>query len=122
MQVPSRLEWGMQKKAHDTAQAVPQISVGPHPRTSIDFLLTKVDHLAEEGWHELWKQRSYRGQSVYDIEGPKGKPLLPSTHKGGLWLKHIGHGRTDCFAAMLPLGSIAIISTWQGMSTASASA
>ena len=68
MQVPSRLEWGVQKKAHDAAKAVPRISVGPHPRTSIDFLLAKADRLAEGDWHELWKQGSYRGQLVYLLD------------------------------------------------------
>ena len=91
MQVPSRLEWGVQKKAHDAAKAVPRISVGPRPRTSIDFLLAKADRLAETDWHELWKQGSYRGQSVFSIEGSKGKPLLPSARKGGPWLKYVGH-------------------------------
>jgi len=83
MQVPSRLEWGMQKKAHDAAKVVPRISVGPRPRTSIDFLLAKADRLAEMDWHELWKQGSYQGQSVFSMEGSKGKPLLPSARKGG---------------------------------------
>ena len=81
----------MQKKAHDAAKAVPQISVGPCPWTSINFLLTKADHLAESDWHELWKQGSYQGQAVFSIEGSKGKPLLPSTRKGGPWLKYVGH-------------------------------
>ena len=39
----------------------------------------------------MWKQDSYRGWSVFDIEGPKGKPLTPSTRKGGPWLKYVGH-------------------------------
>ena len=91
MQVPSRLEWGMQKEAHDTAKAVPRISVGPRLRTSIDFLLAKADRLAEKDWHRLWQQSSYRGQSVYPIEESRGKPLLPSTRKGGPWLKYVGY-------------------------------
>ena len=91
MQVPSRLEWGVQKKAHDAAAAVPRISVGLRPQTSIDFLLAKADRLAEESWHELWQQASYRGSSVFDIENSKGKSLKPSTRKGGPWLKYVGH-------------------------------
>ena len=43
-----------------------------------------LNRASRKGRHKL-------RQSVYPIEGSKGKPLLPSTRKGGPWLKYVGH-------------------------------
>jgi hypothetical protein len=83
--VPSRLEWGMQKQAHDAAIAL-KIAVGRCPRTSCDFMLQRFDIEATKAWHEKFKDPSYHGHSFLDLKGSKGCPLQPSTCKGGPWM------------------------------------
>jgi hypothetical protein len=83
--VPSRLEWGVQKQAHDAAVAL-KIAVGRRPRTSRDFMLQRFDVEATKAWHEKFKDPSYRGHSFLDLKGSKGRPLQPSTCKGGPWM------------------------------------
>jgi hypothetical protein len=87
---PSRFEWCVHKKAHDVATSL-RISRGPRPRTSQDFKLALLNKEALHEWHSLFKQGSYRGKWFLDLNGPKDKPLKPMTHKGGPWLRHLGH-------------------------------
>jgi hypothetical protein len=84
--VPSRFEWGVHQKAHDVATSF-RISLGVRPRTSKDFLSAGLDESAVKEWHELFKQPGYRGASFLDLNGPKDKPLKPSTHKCGPWMR-----------------------------------
>jgi ribonuclease HI len=87
---PSRFKWHVHKKAHDVAMSL-RISRGPHPWMSQDFKLAILDEEALCEWHSLFKQGSYRGRQFLDLNGPRDKPLKPMTHKGGLWLCHLGH-------------------------------
>jgi hypothetical protein len=85
--VPSR--WGVHKKAHDAAASV-RVGAGPRPCTSHDFRLAAVDKACNAEWHTQFSEPSYQGQSFLKLKGPKGKPLLPSTHKGGPWMSALG--------------------------------
>jgi hypothetical protein len=86
--VPSCWEWGVHKKAHDAAASV-QVGVGLRPHTH-DFQLAAVDKACNAEWHTWFSELSYWGQSFLELKGPKGKPLLPSTHKGGPWMSALG--------------------------------
>jgi Reverse transcriptase-like len=83
--VPSCWEWGVHKKAHDAAASV-RVGAGPRPCTSRDFQLVAVDKACNTEWHAWFSEPSYRGQSFLELKGPKGRPLLPSTLKGGPWM------------------------------------
>jgi hypothetical protein len=107
--VPSRLEWGVQKQAHDAAVAL-KIAVGRRPRTSRDFMLQRFDVEATKAWHERFKDPSYRGHSFLDLKGSKGRPLQPSTRKGGPWMFESAFGTAAfsrlcrCITGHAPLG------------------
>jgi hypothetical protein len=107
--VPSRLEWGVQKQAHDAAVAL-KIAVGRRPRTSRDFMLQHFDVEATKAWHERFKDPSYRGHSFLDLKGSKGRPLQPSTRKGGPWMFESAFGTAAfsrlcrCITGHAPLG------------------
>jgi hypothetical protein len=79
--IPSHLEWGVQKQAHDAAVAL-KIAVGRRPRTSRDFMLQRFDVEATKAWHERFKDPSYRGHSFLDLKGSKGRPLQPFYPQG----------------------------------------
>jgi hypothetical protein len=107
--VPSRLEWGVQKQAHDAAVTL-KIAVGRCPRTSRDSMLQRFDVEASKVWHEKFKDPSYRGHSFLDLKGSKGRPLQPSTHKGGPWMFKSAFGTAAfsrlcrCITGHAPLG------------------
>jgi hypothetical protein len=107
--IPSRLEWGVQKQAHDTAVAL-KIAVGRCPRTSHDFMLQHFDVEATKAWHEKFKDPSYRSHSFLDLKGSKGHPLQPSTRKGGPWMSKSAFGTAAfsrlcrCITGHAPLG------------------
>jgi hypothetical protein len=52
--IPSCLEWGVQKQAHNAAVAL-KIAVGRRPRTSRDFMLQRFDVEASKAWHKKFK-------------------------------------------------------------------
>ena len=93
--VPSRFEWGVQRRAHDVATSL-RVSRGPRPRTSQGFFKSALDSLAQTEWHDLFEQASYRGRQFLDLKGPRDKPLKPSTHKGGPWLSRVVGSITAC--------------------------
>ena len=75
--------------AHDIATSI-KVDLGPHPKTSVDFARMAMDETALNEWHRHFQESTYWGCHFLDLEGSKGKPLLPSTHKGGLWLPVLG--------------------------------
>jgi hypothetical protein len=113
---PSRFEWRIHKKAHDVAMSL-RISRGLRPWTSQDFKLAFLDEEALREWHSLFKQGAYRGKRFLDLNGPKDKPLKPMTHKGGPWLRRLGHTcpgfARSChgITGHAPMGSFANVST-----------
>jgi hypothetical protein len=108
--VPSRMEWGAQKAAHDVVVSL-KIAVGRRPRTSRDFLRQRADVAASKDWCELFKDPSYRGHSFLDLLNSKDKPLQPSTRKGGPWLSESRVGPSTfsrlcrCITGHAPLGA-----------------
>jgi hypothetical protein len=89
--IPSCLEWGVQKQAHDAAIAL-KIAVGRRPCTSRNVMLQCFDIEATKAWHEKFKDPSYHGHSFLDLKGSKGCPLQPSTRKGGPWMSESAFG------------------------------
>jgi hypothetical protein len=83
--VPSKLEWRAQKVAHDLAVSL-RIGVGVQPRTSLDYLRQQLDVASESAWHWSFTDSAYQGRNFLDLKGSKGKPALPTTHKGGPFL------------------------------------
>jgi hypothetical protein len=108
--VPSCMEWGAQKAAHDNVVSL-KIAVGRHPRTSRDFLRQRADIEASKDWCELFKDPSYRGHSFLDLLNSKDKPIQPSTRKGGPWLSESQVGPSTflrlcrCITGHAPLGA-----------------
>jgi hypothetical protein len=64
--MPSRMEWGTQKAAHDIVMSL-KIAVGRRPWTSHNFLCQHADIEALKDWCELFKDPSYRGHSFLDL-------------------------------------------------------
>jgi hypothetical protein len=108
--VPSRMEWGMQKAAHDVVVSL-KIAVGRRPRTSRDFLCQCADVEASKDWCGLFKDSSYHGHSFLDLKNSKDKPIQPSTCKGGPWLSDSWVGTSTfsrlcrCITGHAPLGA-----------------
>jgi hypothetical protein len=107
--VPSCLEWGMQKQAHDATVSL-KIAVGRCLCTSCDFMLQRCDVEATKAWHKRFKDPSYCGHSFLDLKGSKGHPLQPSTRKGGPWMSKSAFGTAAfsrlcrCITGHAPLG------------------
>jgi hypothetical protein len=110
--------------AHDVATLI-RVASGPRPKTSLNFARTVVDDAALHEWHRLFRESTYWGHHFLDLEGSKGKPLLPSTHKGGPWLPVLGPNNAliACFCrcisghALGASGSITIGLTLTGPSS-----
>ncbi|KAF8220917.1 hypothetical protein L208DRAFT_1536816 [Tricholoma matsutake] len=84
--------------AHDVTTS-PKISVGRHPRTSLDYLRNQIEKVVCKDWHIWFAEPLYRGWHFLQLKGVRGKPVLPSTHKGGPWLKVMGNSTTDTSCA-----------------------
>jgi hypothetical protein len=108
--VPSRMEWGAQKAAHDAVVSL-KIAVGRCPRTSRDFLLHRANVEASKDWCELFKDPSYCGHSFLDLLNSRDRPLQPSTRKGRPWLSESWVGTSTfsrlchCITGHAPLGA-----------------
>ncbi|KAF8221308.1 hypothetical protein L208DRAFT_1533447 [Tricholoma matsutake] len=50
---------------------------------------------SSQDWHTRFADPVYRGRHFYQLKGVGGKLVLPSTHKGGPWLKVMGNSTTD---------------------------
>jgi hypothetical protein len=108
--VPSCMEWGAQKAAHDDVVSL-KIAVGRCPWTSHDFMLHCADVEASKDWCELFKDPSYHSHSFLDLKNSKDKPIQPSTCKGGPWLSDSRVGTSTfsrlccCITGHAPLGA-----------------
>jgi len=63
-----------------------RIGVGIQPRTLLDYLRQQLDVASESAWHRSFADSAYRGRNFLDLKGSKGKPVLPTTRKGGPFL------------------------------------
>jgi hypothetical protein len=108
--VPSRMEWGVQKAAHDIVVSL-KIGMGRCPWTSRDFLRQHADVEASKDWCELFKDPSYRGHGFLDLKNSRDRPIQPSTRKGGPWLSDSRVGTSTfsrlcrCITGHAPLGA-----------------
>ncbi|KAF8223056.1 hypothetical protein L208DRAFT_1319087 [Tricholoma matsutake] len=91
--VPLTFKWGVHKKAHDVTTST-KISMGRCPRMSLDYLKAQVDKGVKKDWHAQFVRPAYCGWHFLHLNGVRGKPVLPSTHKGGPWLKVMGTSTT----------------------------
>ena len=64
------------------------------PKLCVDCHLLMADSRAEVDWSLLSKDAEYMCSQFFELEGPKGKPLAPSSRKGGPWLRAVGHELT----------------------------
>jgi hypothetical protein len=87
--VPSRLEWKVQRAAHDIVKSL-RVAAGARPRCSLDFLKAASDESALKDWHGLFVNPRYKGAVFPDFMGPREKLILPTTAKGGQWLPDVG--------------------------------
>jgi hypothetical protein len=62
------------------------IGIGIRPHTSLDYLRQQMDVAAESAWHWSFVDSAYRGHNFLGLKGSKGKPILPTTRKGGPFL------------------------------------
>jgi hypothetical protein len=83
------LEWKVQRAAHKMAKSL-RVAAGARPCYSLDFLKTASDESALKDWHRLFENPRYKGAAFPDFMGPRKKPTLPTTAKGGQWLPAIG--------------------------------
>ena len=79
---PSRMRWKVQGSAHQRTKAL-SVPVGACCRTSVDAVRATADSTALAAWSELATQPGYIGRNFFQLERLDGKPLQPTTIKGG---------------------------------------
>jgi len=79
-------------------------------RTSVDAVHATADSTALAAWSELATQPGYIGRNFFQLEWLDGKPLRPTTVKGGPWLASVGDNvtlttqLTRCLTRHAPIG------------------
>jgi hypothetical protein len=108
--VPSRMEWGAQKAAHDVVVSL-KIAVGRRPRTSRDFC-GSVQTLPPRRTGVSCSRTPHTADTAsWTLLNSKDKPLQPSTRKGGPWLSESRVGPSTfsrlcrCITGHAPLGA-----------------
>ena len=97
------------KLAHDAAASA-SIAVGRHPRLSRLYYLAEKDKEHHRNWQADLDLPSYRGTSFLGLRNPKGKPITPTTHKAGPFLKVFGYSSqltarmVRCVTCHAPIG------------------
>jgi len=106
---PSKLRWKVQGDAHERAKGL-SVPVGARVRTSVDAVRETADTSALAAWSELATQPGYIGRNFFQLERLDGKPLRPTTVKGGPWLASVGDDvaltarLTRCLTGHAPIG------------------
>ena len=101
--VPSKLGWGVHKKAHDCLKELPRIP-GRRFEVSIGMAKQWLDKVTTETWQRVyWPHPEYKGRQFYELytSAPTGRnarreatPLLPTLTKGGTWLPALANKST----------------------------
>ena len=103
------MRWKVQGSAHQRAKAL-SVPIGARCRTSVDAVRATADSTALAAWSELATQPGYIGRNFFQLERLDGKPLRPTTVKGGPWLAAVGDNvaltarLTRCLTGHAPIG------------------
>ena len=107
MYVPSKLGWGVHKKAHDCLKELPRIP-GRRFEVSIGLARQWLDKVTTETWQRVyWPHLEYKGRQFYELytNAPTGRNarreatlLLPTSKKGGTWLPALAN-KSNVFVA-----------------------
>jgi len=106
---PSALRWEVQGRAHEHAKGL-SVLQGAQVRTSVDTIRETADKVAIAAWSELAALSGYIGRNFFQLERTDGKPLCPTTVKGGPWLLACGDNvaltarLTCCLTRHAPIG------------------
>ena len=96
VEVPSKLEWGIQHQAHLRAHSLPPIVLGERPETSLDGVRKHVADSALDAWTTMARDPDYLGHQFLVFSDPKGKPLRPTYVNGGTWLRNVNEDNILC--------------------------
>jgi len=81
---PSKEEWKIHHNAHEAAKAA-KIPLCPSCRVSFDFAHAAQEVEYWKEWHKEFADPAKRGRSFLELVGLNGRPLKPTTSKGGAW-------------------------------------
>ena len=82
--VPSKEEWKIHHEAHEAAKAA-KIPLRPGCRVSFDFARVAREVAYQQEWHKEFADPGKQGRSFLELVGTNGKPLKPTSSKGGVW-------------------------------------
>jgi len=82
--VPSREEWKIHHEAHEAAKAA-KIPLRPGCRVSFDFTQAAKEVAYWREWHKEFADTVRQGRGFLELVGLNGKPLKPTSSKGGAW-------------------------------------
>ena len=96
VQTPSKLQWGLQHKAHEHARSLPPVPAGRRPATSLDSVCKKITQSALDEWQTLFLSPEYRGRNFLPLEDTLGAQLRPVYANGGTWLHSVDNDNKAC--------------------------
>ena len=110
IQVPSRWQWPLHKRAHNEARAQ-RYPMGPQPYTSSAYLRSRAAQNAKDNWHRSFASTTFRGSRFLNLVDSTGKSLGPSALHHGTWLRlatkdppTLVARLTRCITAHAPIG------------------
>jgi len=89
--VPSKEEWKIHHEAHEAAKAA-QIPLRPGCRVSFDFAQASKEVEYWREWHKEFSNPAKQGRRFLQLVGANGKPLKPTSSKGGAWSLFLASG------------------------------
>jgi len=88
IQVPSKLEWSINKEVHDYAKDLISLA-GRRPAMSLD-------KCSQETWTRMFEDPYYKGRNFLHLERLDGEALKPTYINGGVWLPPVGGQPFSC--------------------------
>jgi len=86
--VPSKEEWKIHHEAHEAAK----IPLCPGCRVLLDFMRASKEVAYQQEWHKEFANPAKWGRGFLELVGANGKPLKPTSSKGGAWSLFLASG------------------------------
>ena len=83
VEVPSKMKWGIQHKAHARANDLPPISHGIRPETTLDKVRKDLTDSCLDAWATQVRDPDYLGHNFLRLREPNGKHIRPMYSNGG---------------------------------------
>ena len=95
--VPSKEEWKIHHEAHKAAKAA-KIPLHPGCRVLFDFAWAAKEVAYWREWHKEFADPRKQGRGFLELVGLNGKPLKPTSSKGGVWSLFLASGSNSMTA------------------------